>query len=998
MSNNTSARNFVPISSKYDRVVLLVDMDCFYCQVEEKLDPSLKNQPLAVVQYNAWRGGGIIAVNYAARAKGVTRHMRGDEAKEQCPEIQLVKVPNVREKADLTKYREAGKEVANVLQRFTPLLERASVDEAYLDITDSVNKRLQAMNDGTFVLQPQELVNTYAVGFSTIEEFVTTITSSFITSPLADDDNFYRNFHENDVPAVRQSNIRLLLGASIASEIRSAVKAETSYECSAGIAHNKILAKLACGINKPNKQTILPLAQISGLFETLPVGKIKGLGAKFGEEVCERLGIRYLGQLLKFTEAELQKKFDEKNGTWLYNICRGIDLEAVTPRFYSKSIGCCKKFPGRNNITGIKTLQHWLNELANEINERLEKDICENNRRAKQMVVNFIQEFDGEEVSSSRSAPLQCYDTEVLAKASLEIIKANTKQFFRSGSESVLNNPIKFLGISVGKFETISNSQNNIQQMFAQQAAKKQRIKIDNKEETNTSSVTSNSATKTENKSTNNNAIKEVPKESKNQNMKSFFLNALKKEPQKEHKTAIVGQSNMNGISKPTSSSQVSIVTKPQDKFVISHDDSNKPVPQKSFFAKVLRKNEESTKSITSSSSTTEALDISSTSNANISSNELNDLIDDINAIQNEENIQNENNNSCNNLINTDIQINSNDSSCHENKLSKPKSFFARVLRKSEDLTKSLESSSSTTDTLNISSNSKANDNSNELNDIINNINTIQSEETEYNSMKQYENNPSCNNLINAEMAGNNSNILMSTMAPASKTVPINMKRKYDAITDNEENKPTDYRSQYAEFAIPEFRPEFLQFTNCSKCGAKILNDPTSIQTHQDHHFAQELSQQQRHEFRDEIRTKINSSKSPPVNNKKSKKAQLHNNTIKKTLNADITKFLKPSTLASSTICEQNQSSENSNTPNMVICDICKLPISIDEILEHKDFHMAKDLQRKLNQLEVNTVEVVKKPVSNLSRKSLNSSMMAPSRSAKVTAKPITQFFTQSNT
>lgn len=89
----------------------------------------------------------IIAVNYAARAKGVTRHMRGDEAKEQCPDIQLVKVPNVREKADLTKYREAGKDVANVLQRFTPLLERASVDEAYLDITEAVNKRLQEMND-----------------------------------------------------------------------------------------------------------------------------------------------------------------------------------------------------------------------------------------------------------------------------------------------------------------------------------------------------------------------------------------------------------------------------------------------------------------------------------------------------------------------------------------------------------------------------------------------------------------------------------------------------------------------------------------------------------------------------------------------------------------------------------------------------------------------------------------------------------------------------------
>ena len=73
--------------------------------------------------------------------------MRGDEAKEQCPEIELVKVPNVREKADLSKYRDAGREVANVLQKFTNLLERASVDEAYLDITAEVNKRMENIHD-----------------------------------------------------------------------------------------------------------------------------------------------------------------------------------------------------------------------------------------------------------------------------------------------------------------------------------------------------------------------------------------------------------------------------------------------------------------------------------------------------------------------------------------------------------------------------------------------------------------------------------------------------------------------------------------------------------------------------------------------------------------------------------------------------------------------------------------------------------------------------------
>lgn len=113
---------------------------------------------------------------------------------------------------------------------------------------------------GQFNLKPSELNSTYAVGYSNFGDYVQEI-SSCIES---DTDEFDCN--DDDLPAVKKSNIKLLLGAAIANEIRAKVKEETGYECSAGIAHNKILAKLACGINKPNKQTLLPLKQIQPLF------------------------------------------------------------------------------------------------------------------------------------------------------------------------------------------------------------------------------------------------------------------------------------------------------------------------------------------------------------------------------------------------------------------------------------------------------------------------------------------------------------------------------------------------------------------------------------------------------------------------------------------------------------------------------------------------------------------------------------------------------------
>lgn len=158
---------------------------------------------------------------------------------------------------------------------------------------------------------------------------------------------------------------------------------------------------------------------------------------------------------------------------WLYNIARGIDLEPVTQRFSSKSIGCCKKFPGRVSIKGIATLKHWLTELATEIFERIEQDEMEYNRRAKQMVVSFMQEINNEDISSSRSIPLISQSIDKIAGDALDVIKKNTTIFFKTEQNTELNNPIKFLGLSVGKFEENDNkNQNTIETMFKNQAQK----------------------------------------------------------------------------------------------------------------------------------------------------------------------------------------------------------------------------------------------------------------------------------------------------------------------------------------------------------------------------------------------------------------------------------------------------------------------------------------------------------------------------------------------
>lgn len=104
------------------------------------------------------------------------------------------------------------------------------------------------------------------------------------------------------------------------------------------------------GINKPNKQTILTLQSIPKFFSTLPISKVNRLGGKFGTEVCEKFNIKFMGDLTFIKQEELTKAYGEKNGNWLYLISKGIDLECVTPKFTNKSIGCCKRFPGKISI------------------------------------------------------------------------------------------------------------------------------------------------------------------------------------------------------------------------------------------------------------------------------------------------------------------------------------------------------------------------------------------------------------------------------------------------------------------------------------------------------------------------------------------------------------------------------------------------------------------------------------------------------------------------
>lgn len=115
---------------KKGRVIFHVDMNSFYASVEIAYNQRLKGKPLAIAGNPEERKGIIVTSSYEARAKGVKTTMPLWQARKLCPEL-IVLRPN------FDRYRAASKEMFKMLAEITPLVQPVSIDEGYMDITES---------------------------------------------------------------------------------------------------------------------------------------------------------------------------------------------------------------------------------------------------------------------------------------------------------------------------------------------------------------------------------------------------------------------------------------------------------------------------------------------------------------------------------------------------------------------------------------------------------------------------------------------------------------------------------------------------------------------------------------------------------------------------------------------------------------------------------------------------------------------------------------------
>ncbi|XP_049279724.1 DNA polymerase iota [Anopheles funestus] len=333
----------------HPRVIIHIDMDYYYAQVEEVLNPSLKEKPFAVKQRFC-----VVTSNYIARQQGIKKLQPVKEALAMCPELVLINGE------DITKYKEMSVRINEIMHRFTPHVEKLGLDENYLDVTELISERLEQLEATGGSAELSQL--NYVEGL--------------IHPPPERNASELAPFRETDRDLFRQCchcgcDRRLILATHLAKEIRDSIFKELGLRCCAGIAHNKLLAKLVGAVNKQNKQTVLLPTQGSLFVASLgSVRSLTGIGEKTAQTLADCCGISTVTDLQYVELDRLTKHLGYEQAVRLKQIAFGRDDTAVKQTGKPKSVGLEDSCPSISvRADAEEKFRHLLVRLVKNIAE-----------------------------------------------------------------------------------------------------------------------------------------------------------------------------------------------------------------------------------------------------------------------------------------------------------------------------------------------------------------------------------------------------------------------------------------------------------------------------------------------------------------------------------------------------------------------------------------------------------------------------------------------------
>ena len=155
--------------------------------------------------------------------------------------------------------------------------------------------------------------------------------------------------------------------SAVAEELRHRIYQTTGLTASAGIAMNKLLAKIASDWNKPNGQYEITPEAVADFMHSLPVRRVWGIGPVAAARL-QSLGITTCGQMQQLTALELQQLFG-RFGSELFDLCRGRDDREVEPNRERKSLSTERTFT--NDLETLEDCRSRLEPMVGELLEDL---------------------------------------------------------------------------------------------------------------------------------------------------------------------------------------------------------------------------------------------------------------------------------------------------------------------------------------------------------------------------------------------------------------------------------------------------------------------------------------------------------------------------------------------------------------------------------------------------------------------------------------------------
>ena len=150
----------------------------------------------------------------------------------------------------------------------------------------------------------------------------------------------------------------------IVAKIKRGIYDKTGLSCSIGIAPNKLLAKIASDMQKPNGLTVLTEDDIEGRLWPMPIRKLYGIGPKT-EEHLKAMNIETIGQLAALSLETLVQRFGPSYGHYLYEAARGIDEGPLVTHWEPKSFSRETTFQA--DVKDWQVIAKTIAELTKEV-------------------------------------------------------------------------------------------------------------------------------------------------------------------------------------------------------------------------------------------------------------------------------------------------------------------------------------------------------------------------------------------------------------------------------------------------------------------------------------------------------------------------------------------------------------------------------------------------------------------------------------------------------